>query len=676
MWGAQARAAEYKAFQAAAARRASEEQKLPQKPAPVSLGAFTKNAPTNRNKGVKAWKPLVLEDTPETDNDTRENDTGKSSTPTRLKPTGRGSSISEGIDISRLVRNPQAGPSNSSTPRSTVPKAPRAMIDTSQTPSTLINPTPTRVQPHLLVKQGHQATTRSVHSSPGSYAGTGGYPNPIQYPHVTYWYNLQGVPTIVPQPMSAMSMAQPLTIGNPGSVMVPNDISPTKQENKFASMSHHFAGPSVGHFTPHGHFTPAAGSFANELLPPTATSQFAKTAGGGFYQGRIIFPNPAPRPVRQQASSDNVIEMDGSYSDASSFGIPPIVRPYSYPQSATTHMPQPVGTDPMASATPPKPVIVPLTSEEGDKPYDRKTKVESFVATQQALARTGKTVLHNPDLHRVKASEGVSPASSGSGLTTPDHGSYNQVLTPGSVSVLKLPPGFGVPGLSRQTSEAENDEKASSIDQATLQQIFETENEEWLELRPVTENDRKKMRRIMKTFARAQAPDAIREFTQETNGRRKEELTQWMHDANKDCKPITATRKMFEEAAKERLLSGPNALDGFSLSAAEVECATICAVGDIVASLVENGSSASGTANEGLFWRYKPAPEYAIERGRLLLVNTGNTSFFEDDTGGFYTAPSRIARDPRFRPAGKEAIPVKADENWKMRADMYGRRRV
>lgn len=77
MLGARARAAEYNAYKAATARQASreaEEQKLPPKPSPISLSAFTRNPLSNRNKGNKTWVPLILEDTREVDVDDDDDD--------------------------------------------------------------------------------------------------------------------------------------------------------------------------------------------------------------------------------------------------------------------------------------------------------------------------------------------------------------------------------------------------------------------------------------------------------------------------------------------------------------------------------------------------------------------------------------------------------------------------
>ncbi|KAJ9612018.1 hypothetical protein H2200_003613 [Cladophialophora chaetospira] len=665
-WGARARAAEYNAAKNAAARRTSEEHKLPQKPVPVSLSAFTKNAPVNRNKGTKAFKPLVLEATPEAENDSAQNNDEEPVTPTRLRPTDT-TSLSGGSDVKIALSS-----DSESRPSSVAPTAPKAMLKKPQDPSMLANPTPRRVQPHSIIKQTQQGTTPSVHSSPGNLTRTGGYPKsaPKQHPRVTWYYDLQGYPVIVPFPP-----VEPMTTPYLGKIMHPDDLSPTKQENKLAAMSREFAAPlPMNSFPQYNHFTPPAGSFANPVV--VDDPNFPNFHGG------LLSADPAYRPVLQHINSDSVVEVDGNQSEASSLSVPTIVRHYSYPDAVAATPGQSLATDQAMPSFTPRRGHLPVVHSSSDEPYDRKTKMQSFVAAQQALAKTGRTVLHNPDLHRVKASEATSPARSGSTATTPEREHGNRLLTPGSVTILKPPPGFGMLPVTHHASEENAEADPSPINQAALRQIFDVDSEDWLELKPVTKIQRTKMNKVVSNFARAQAPDQAQGFAQKTCGDKKEDLKKWMHVANKDNRPITATQKLFEEAARDRLSGYPTGVnvDGTredQLSKAEIECAGICAVGDIVANLMDDaGTPGAGKDSDSTFPKYKPAPEYAVERSRLLMGNGGSTSFFEDNTGGFYTAPSRIARDPRFRPAGKEAIQVKPDESWKLRVDMYGRRRM
>jgi hypothetical protein len=83
-----------------------------------------------------------------------------------------------------------------------------------------------------------------------------------------------------------------------------------------------------------------------------------------------------------------------------------------------------------------------------DEPYDRNTKMQHFVAAQQALARTGKTVLHNPELHRVRVIQEEEELTSPEGSTaSPSLQSTLSVGGPASLrqkvtNIVRPPPGF------------------------------------------------------------------------------------------------------------------------------------------------------------------------------------------------------------------------------------------
>lgn len=672
MLGAQARAAEYNAFKAASARQASreaEEHKLPLKPAPVALSAFTKNTQLNRNKGPKAWIPLVLEDTPEEDKDTPEDNEGSASTPTRLRSVDHSNSVSDDTDVSVAPADLQTTRASVKLPFSAIPTAPRALLRMSQTPSTLMNPTPQRIQSHSIIRQAQNSIPASAHSSPGGFNGISGYP----YPSIKWRYGLHSFPNTAPAPMTVFEPAQ-----YSSNIMAPDDISPTKQETKLASLSHQVVD------LPPNLFISAPGNLGASMLPRIPVPQHGDDLDGGSYpQNNGLMANPAQRPTIQHINSDSAVDLDGSHSETSSLPMPHISRHRSYPDGARAVPNQQSTISESAGSTSQLTVRPRVSLPSGDEPYDRKTKMQSFVAAQQALAKTGKTVLHNPDLHRVKASGGASLAAPGNATTTPEHEYRGDASSPRPTTFFKPTPGFDSPGSSYQGAEADAVDDPSPLDAATLREIFGVNTENWLELEPVTKFQRMKMSRVIKLFSSAQSPETPQGFAQRSNVEKRAELMRWMHLANRDTKPITATRKIFEDAARERLSTSTANSAGRgdpmskSLSDAEVECAAICAVGDIMATLIDdNNSSGAPVDSDPLFGKYKNAPEYAIERGRLLMGKGGSMSFFEDHTGGFYNAPSRIARDPRFRPAGKEDVKIKQEESWKHRADIYGRRRV
>jgi hypothetical protein len=74
------------------------------------------------------------------------------------------------------------------------------------------------------------------------------------------------------------------------------------------------------------------------------------------------------------------------------------------------------------------------------------------------------------------------------------------------------------------------------------------------------------------------------------------------------------------------------------------------------------------------FHKVKSVPDWCTERGGLSFGGLRGDSYFDGAAGGFYGAPVRVARDPRFRPQVKEGMKVKPEEEWKNRHEMYGRR--
>jgi hypothetical protein len=205
--------------------------------------------------------------------------------------------------------------------------------------------------------------------------------------------------------------------------------------------------------------------------------------------------------------------------------------------------------------------------------------------------------------------------------------------------------------------------------------VFNTGSDEWFELRPVTKEERLGMNRFM-TMCTETNQTGLRPVKPRHHARLDHLLVGVEHGLEATDNPL---RKEVDRLVKEYKMSrmsrftvdnkGKVKHDADNIAE---QCASIHAVGTIMANLTETSQRARGV-NADPFCTFEPAPEYAIERGRSL---TGNASFFEEDTGGFYNAPSRLARDPRFRSDIKDAITkLKGDEEWKYRVDMFGRRR-
>lgn len=669
MLGARARAAEYNAFKAATARQANreaEEHKLPPKPAPISLSAFTRNPQPNRNKGTKAWVPLVLEDTPEDDSPSSEDVEGTISTPTRQMVANRGNHTIHESETPLGPRNPQ--PIRIATSASTIPKAPRAMLAASDIPSPLANPTPQRVQPHSIIRQAQESHASSVQSSPVTFPGTSGFP----YLQFTWPYSLQVVPLLGQVPLPFSHPSQPF-----GTMMVPSDISPTKQENKISSLAQEYGTSFRTLADSYQQFSDSPGYDGNSFMHPMGHNPYGdETPDWDLYpQIGPLAQNPFERPLLHHGISDSIIPSDWNISAAASQPMASYVRRFSYPDSGGTTL----ATNNLTCTrhSPANP--------HNDEPYDRNSKMQNFVAAQQALAKSGKTVLHNPDFHRVKAAEGTSSISTGGTTTTSEQESRSEFgeesLDPRPNIIVRPPPGFEPQVISRRGLQLNETNIPTSVNDSMLRKEFGVGTNEWFELKPTTKAQRMKMNKAMRSCANAEGPDSPKALLSDTRKSREDSLQRWMEADKKDQR---GARKLVEQIAKEHLsnrlsrnFGGDGTVSSLS-SGAEVESGAIRVVGEILANMTESiDSTGTRMGNGTSFCNYKPAPEYAIERGRLLTGGSGSVvSFFEETTSGFYNAPSRIARDPRFRPPSKEGMKPKSEDDWKLRHDMYGRRRL
>ncbi|KAJ4537643.1 hypothetical protein HRR86_003809 [Exophiala dermatitidis] len=658
MLGARARAAEYNAAKAASARQASreaEEQKLPPKPVPISLSAFTKNTQPNRNKGAKAYVPLVLEDTPEGNKQglDEEKDESMAATPTHQAHAVDRGPASQEVETPLGPRNPQPVRAAPAVPAQTAPKA--MIASAAEATQGLANATPYHIQPHSTFTQSQETVPLSVNSSPGAPHGT-------SYPAY-----------IPPRPLL-------------GNTMGPSDISPSKQEHKFAMLSQKYIHPHmVTGATPHLYpATPSMQGRSSMVTDPYA----AATPGWNANQPFSGFEQmPSQRQIFQNFNSDEILSAPPARE-------PRIASPMhnaalavgSSAANTDDSFPPPAAAEETTAEVATLRLLRLTVATPDDEPYDRNSKMQNFVAAQQALAKTGKTVLHNPELHRVKATAGGGPAPTDAIATALEHQVKAEAKKndDGQISraLLRPPPGFefkadGIPTLAVLREGEASD--PSPMDSETLRKEFAVGTDDWLELRPVTRSERLKMNKAMRLCSTTMQADAPKALVAQGQDRRAKLLREPEVDKASDHGGMKMWEQIAEDHVADRLAKSPGGDEvmGAGPSKLDVEKASILKVGQIWNNLASHtASDATSADNDAFPPKYKPAPEYAIERGHLLSGESGSTSFFEEDTGGFYNAPSRIARDPRFRPTGKEGFKSKSEEDWKHRSDMYGRRRL
>jgi hypothetical protein len=412
MLGAQARAAEYSAAKKALARQAShdaEEQKLP--PAklntktldlvplslgPMSLSAFTRSAQSSRNKGSKAFVPLVFDHTsdsgaagPETESGTQQTPSKQQSTPSSLRSSNGPSSNSSARP---RVLMPTTNLPNSSLP----PSGPRAMLQREV-------PTPDPYQPyssrpHTMPASYHTpprmhqplmyADSLLYHSSPshGLPQIAFGWPPmpmpgtpfpfaPIQ-PHTGYFESPPNLTTHSAPPPGEKKPARPIEIRAPRSprpatpgvrverfIFGPDDLSPSKQESKLAIRAGTMIAPERSPTQnswkqDHNNISPALDRSGNRNSRPTP---FAR-------------PSSTLSDISEQTCLPNPLRQYGVISIESPSPNPPLL--WSTSSEIDSKM---------------------LTEGDDEETYDRTTKMQKFVAVQQVLSRQGKTVLNNQE---------------------------------------------------------------------------------------------------------------------------------------------------------------------------------------------------------------------------------------------------------------------------------------
>jgi hypothetical protein len=750
--GAQARAAEYAAATAARARQVSreaEDQKLPPKAAPISLSALAKAQPTSRNKGPKAWKPLNLDEITESSD---EGSTGKES--------GRGTPANSSrvmLEWTSSFANRQVSASSTCIDgiKVSIPTAPRAMI-TSNVPTTITaNPSPQRRQKGPTVKMPIRQSTQDIYQSPVPF-GHGGFPYPIVPPPPYSCYpNLLGTP-----PGHEARHFQRF-----GSMMVPSDLSPTKQQQKFTVLGQmHRPAYSNGpvetpeDVLPHHILSQDCPSYNEPVNTANAETSYGWDISNQV--GAYVDYSLNQRPF-QEHMNVGYGEEEGEhefYSGTAASGHSLVQLPYrTIPMSYTfngSSAPTPhlahTTTIPgggyeyrrssLLSGSETKGQPHPATTEH-EEPYDRKCRMQRFVAeaTHEALARRGKTVLHNPDLYkeRDQPQQNAKPARNDTGpfltSTCTDNGvsedesrdkrryrpmpwavrprlsDRNWDVMPlaaeeGQRSKANVPPGLSKDELEMMASAickptttpdilqlescitVRNDPLNGGPTDKRLNPIDQVGSEEWAKFRPITSFERERVRACMAKAAADLAPNIPRPGLFDKNERSRgveydlKHSKEWFY---RDFRGEQSFRAQLPAIAEKHAAlcravamhaNGGALPKDFKLGVDDGITANII-VGEAIATLASYVTGDRKSADQRKnFHRVKSVPEFATERGGVSGGSGSSDSYFDDEDAGFQGAPVRIARDPRFRPQGKDGLKLKPEEEWKNRHEMYGRR--
>ncbi len=673
MLGAQARAAELAAASAAKQRQVSrelEERQLPPNPA-VFLSAFTKPQPTiSRNKGNKNWKPLILDDIDE-------NSDTPTSDPATCTPN----------HADRLTAKEASDKK--------IPTAPRAMVAGRSLSTVVAYPQPSKAQPSPNISMPIQGYGPTHH---------GGFP----YPEFTQ--NLY-----LPQPMFLGGMPfNDITHGNYGSMMVPDDISPTKQEQKFSMLENipfphmmqgqepHFPTAQHGtmqHDDPFSHGTPQPFGHDQQYM-------WDDSGHNAYYPGYQMPFQVQPQPMGGGYENGS----DGAYAHMPQVLVhTSTLTPARIDSAANQNAPLPIRRS--SGQQPPR--DSPLRYQE---PYDTERAMKDCVNKLKEKAKDGKTVLHNPNVYKEPPQRQITePEKSIARLTVRkpsdcpqppvpwDVRPKDSIREPNEWEVMPPPDDESVEGPTIFTNNigSGNDpgnvkpapglpfpstfsppqlplEKIDAIDSSAPQ----VGSIEWMQLAPMTTGERDRVRRRMALAAKSVTNEGP--LNRIATGQDKEDLAEtqkWFHTDARGERLLRQQVDLSAQAHASTIIANIKARNGGELpelfqDGKDDGVAATLILGNVACNLqtylVGDRKSIEQRRN---FHKVKSVPDWCTERGGMALGGLGGgDSYFDGAAGGFYGAPVRVARDPRFRPQVKEGMKVKPEEEWKNRHEMYGRR--
>ena len=312
-----------------------------------------------------------------------------------------------------------------------------------------------------------------------------------------------------------------------------------------------------------------------------------------------------------------------------------------------------------------------VPEKDSEEPYDRSKKMQKFIAAQQAVAKTGKTVLNNPELRKSQEVKSEAIVGEKDLHATPTKtrnadavdGDLTEKSTPRPVP--RIPP--GLEDVSRKLDFGEVLSEPTEYDNnEALHEFFGVGTDEWFELKPVTLEERRKMLSVMQYSAHRMGKGAAFKYSAKDPDRL-HSINEWLHE---DTRGLKDARSRVDELAAEYSAkarrSETDSAEGNELSRNwDMHAGLLRGAGNVMATLTQYIAERENKAHDpaqDYFNRTKAPPDFAIDRREA----GANQSLFETDKSGFYNPPSRIARDPRFRPQPKEAVA----EDWTARFKM------
>lgn len=335
-------------------------------------------------------------------------------------------------------------------------------------------------------------------------------------------------------------------------------------------------------------------------------------------------------------------------------------------------------------------------------------------------AKDGKTVLHNPEVNK-EHQEGqiLQPEKTGAAKLTAIKASRvpkppvpwevlpkdsNRTVT--GRRVLPPTPDKSPEGVNQFTVHIENNDNVSNIkhdppfptpqtfgsarpswgcldaEAAAASSVTAVGSIEWMRLAPISTVERERVRQCMARAAKS-VTNAV-PMTSIFHGEGKDDISEtqrWFYTDARGERLLREQVNLAAQAHASKVITSIKACNGGQLPGHFKEgkddgLAATLILGNVACNLqtylVGDRKSVEQRRN---FHKVKSVPDWCTERGGLVLSALGGgDSYFDGAAGGFHGAPVRVARDPRFRPQMKEGWKVNAEEEWKNRHEMYGRR--
>lgn len=656
MLGARARAAEYNAAKAATARqqatRVSEEQRLPPRPAPISLSAFTRHASYTRNRGVKSFVPLILSEEEEKKSTSS---TGVASEqdqvnspqadlvlrPASLPPPQ--TTISNSVDIELTAHTPMRYISPQSqvqqyttTPRSlhnedeygfpmTTMSFPPHFVPYQQTRSFVSHPN-VLPSPHV-----GWHTPPIYHGTHCSYPDTGVVPTPsFTEPRPQLHHNLSRESTAISDsitesplktsPLKKHPATTTVKLGGPTLyVFGPDDLSPFKMEIKQRAREEYFANKPAHQSTPKlartdtgsvGIFRSPEPSLSNPLIQSAqAQKQKLMSSLQRADMQDLLIDHDSVAPVSMRRCSASI----GLFSKLSE---PAKLRSFDLCGN----------TDDIWSNKDTASLYRQITASDGSP--IRHSRNDRYDTADNDLGKNSYT------------------------LGRPRQGTkITEKSEPGVPLVDFHDPPSEMFDIDPERQRREQEQKF------VIERLLTYPSDpEWWEVHGSSAEDRERIMILRRTMSATL--DLTGEHTGVSAIKHEEIRIQYQQSRGEYERRHKRVKELANEMQHKWEYGGQFRGPAMTKDEAIEYAGTVKEIGHMMTML----GMLADSSHCGLGSRpYVQPPEYAIERGIGMETEVA-TSLFEQEGDGVRTAPPRLARDPRFRGQMNEGMKIRAEE--------------